>query len=100
MKFRFDFQVGRKCKFFQWLDNEICVRGKVLIPEQRQIILRLEDEVSNCKKREKCLTVSLILALVMCGICLCVILALVDLLGGLWCTAWWISWCREIKCLV
>ncbi|KAL0016495.1 hypothetical protein SO802_003564 [Lithocarpus litseifolius] len=65
--------VGRKCKSFQWVDEEICPRGKVLIPEQRQTILRLEAEVSTCKKREKCLIVSLILALVMCGICLCVI---------------------------
>jgi len=78
LKFGFDFQVGRKCKFFQWLDDEICARGKVLIPEQRQTILRLEAEVSTCKKREKCLTVSLILALVMCGICFYVILALLD----------------------
>ena len=54
------------------------MRGKVLIPEQRQTILRLEVEISTCKKREKCLTVSLILALVMCVICLCVILALLD----------------------
>ena len=54
------------------------MRGEVLIPEYRQTILRLEAEVSIGKKREKCLTVSLILALVMCGICLCVILALVD----------------------
>ncbi|XP_023924947.1 uncharacterized protein LOC112036376 [Quercus suber] len=73
-----NYWVGRKCKFFQWVDDEICAHGKVLIPKQRQTILRLEDEVSTCKKREKCLTVSLILALMMCGICLCVILALVD----------------------
>ena len=78
LKFGFDFQVGWKCKFFQWLDDEICARGKVLIPEQRQTILRLEDEVSTYKKREKCLTVSLILALVLCEICLYVILALLD----------------------
>ena len=71
MNFGFDFQVGQKCKFFQWVDEKICPHGKVLIPEQRQTILRLEAEVSTCKKREKCLTLSLILALVMCGICLC-----------------------------
>ncbi|KAL0003756.1 hypothetical protein SO802_011317 [Lithocarpus litseifolius] len=34
--------VGRKCKYFQWVDDEICPRGKVLIPEQRRTILRLE----------------------------------------------------------
>ena len=28
----FAFQVWRKCKFFQWRDDEICERGKVLIP--------------------------------------------------------------------
>ena len=66
------------CKFFQWVDDEICLRGKVFIAKQRQTILKLEAEASICKKREKCLIVSLILALVIYGICLCVILALVD----------------------
>nr|POE65459.1 hypothetical protein CFP56_49538 [Quercus suber] len=73
-----NYWVGRKCKFFQWVDDEICARGKVLIPEQRQTILKLEADVSTCKNREKYLTLSLILALMMCEICLCVILALVD----------------------
>ncbi|KAK4568223.1 hypothetical protein RGQ29_003848 [Quercus rubra] len=69
-----NYWVGRKCKYFQWVDDEICPRGKVLIPEQRHIILRLQAEDSTCKKREKCLAMSLILALLMCGICLCIIL--------------------------
>ena len=46
------FQVGRKCRFFQWHDDEICERGKVLIPQQRQRIIKLEAELANCKKRE------------------------------------------------
>ena len=78
----FEFQVGRKCKYFQWVDDEICARGKVLIPEQRHTILRLQAEVSTCKMSEKCLAMSLILTLVMYGICLCVILVLVSF-GGL-----------------
>ena len=73
----FEFQVRQKCKYFQWVDDEICLRGKVLIPKQRQTIFILEAEVSTFKKREKCLTVSLILAMLMFGICLCVILVLV-----------------------
>ena len=28
-------------QIFQWVDDEICERGKVLILEQRQTILRL-----------------------------------------------------------
>ncbi|KAK9989033.1 hypothetical protein SO802_029272 [Lithocarpus litseifolius] len=72
-----NYWIGKKCKFFQWVDDEICERGKVLIPEMRQRILKLQAEVSTCKKREKCLTVCLILTLLLCGICLCVILALV-----------------------
>ncbi|KAK4580581.1 hypothetical protein RGQ29_024287 [Quercus rubra] len=72
-----NYWVGQKCKYFQWVDDEICARGKVFIPEQRHTILRLQVEVSTCKNREKCLAMSLILALVMCGICFCVILVLV-----------------------
>ena len=78
----FEFQVGRKYKYFQWVDDEICARGKVFIPEQRHTILKLQAEVSTGKKREKCLAMSLILALLMCGICLCIILVLVSF-GGL-----------------
>ncbi|XP_075645054.1 uncharacterized protein LOC142616049 [Castanea sativa] len=72
-----NYWVGKKCKFFQWIDDDICECGKVLIPEMRQKILRLQVEVSTCKKREKFLTVCLILTLILCEICLCVILALV-----------------------
>nr|XP_023907372.1 uncharacterized protein LOC112019078 [Quercus suber]POF17220.1 hypothetical protein CFP56_56103 [Quercus suber] len=71
-----NYWIGKKCKFFQWVDDEICEHEKVLIPEMRQRILRLQAEVSTCKKREKWLTVCLILALLLCGICLCVILSL------------------------
>ena len=63
-------QVGRKCKFFQWRDDEICERDKVLIPEQRQQIIRQEAEVARCYKREKFYTVTLAFLLVICGICL------------------------------
>nr|POF16948.1 protein pollenless 3 [Quercus suber] len=38
-------EVGRKCRFFQWRDDEICARGKVLIPQQRQRIITLEAEL-------------------------------------------------------
>ncbi|KAK9990201.1 hypothetical protein SO802_025186 [Lithocarpus litseifolius] len=30
---RVEEKVGRNCKFFQWVDDEICARGMVLIPE-------------------------------------------------------------------
>nr|POE50524.1 hypothetical protein CFP56_27985 [Quercus suber] len=30
-----NYWIGKKCKFFQWVDDEICERGKVLIPEMR-----------------------------------------------------------------
>ena len=58
------FQVGRKCRFFQWCDDEICECGKVLIPQQRQRIIKLEVELANCKKREKFLVVVVALLLV------------------------------------
>ena len=53
---------GRKCKFFQWRDDKICERGKMLIPEQRQWILTLEAEVAGYKKREKRLLICLVLS--------------------------------------
>ena len=67
----------RKCKFFQWRDDKICERGKMLIPEQRQWILTLEAEVAGYKKREKRLLICLVLSLVISGMMLCVILSLV-----------------------
>ena len=66
----FAFQVGRKCKFSQWRDDEICERDKVLIPEQRQQIIKQEAEVARCYKREKFYIVTLAFLLVICGICL------------------------------
>ena len=51
------FQAGRRCRFFQWRDDEICEHDKVLIPQQRQRIIKLEAEFTNCKKREKFLVV-------------------------------------------
>nr|XP_023923850.1 uncharacterized protein LOC112035258 [Quercus suber] len=65
-----NYWVGRKCKFFQWRDDEICDRGKVLIPEQRQRIIRLEAEVARCHRREKFYNVALAFLMVICGICL------------------------------
>ncbi|KAK9986021.1 hypothetical protein SO802_030972 [Lithocarpus litseifolius] len=65
-----NYWVGRKYKFFQWRDDEICERGKVLILEQRQRIIKLEAEVARCYKREKFYTVALAFLLVICGICL------------------------------
>ncbi|XP_075654660.1 uncharacterized protein LOC142624792 [Castanea sativa] len=71
---RFDgcpnYWVGRKYKFFQWRDDEICECGKVLIPEQRQRIIRLEAKVARYYKREKFYTVTLTFLLVICEICL------------------------------
>ncbi|KAK9991135.1 hypothetical protein SO802_026120 [Lithocarpus litseifolius] len=58
------------CKFFQWHDDEICERGEVLIPEQRQRIIKLEAEVARRYKREKFYIVALAFLLVICGICL------------------------------
>ena len=46
------------------------VNVKVLIPEQRQRIIKLEAEVARCYKREKFYTVALAFLLVKCGICL------------------------------
>ena len=70
-------QVGRKCKFFQWHDDEIYERGKVLIPEQRQRILTLEAAIVGYRKREKRLLICLGLSLVICGMLLCLMFVLV-----------------------
>nr|POF09171.1 hypothetical protein CFP56_41170 [Quercus suber] len=70
-------QVGCKCKFFQWRDNEIYERGKVLIPEQRQWILTLEVAIVGYRKREKRLLICLGLSLVISGMLLCLMLLLV-----------------------
>ena len=65
------FQVGRKCRFFQWHDDEICERGKVLIPQQRQRIIKLEAELADCKKREKFLVkVGALLVVIFVVLCL------------------------------
>ena len=63
--------------FFQWLDDEICERGKVLIPEQRQRILTLEAAIVGYRKREKRLLICLGLSLVISGMLLCLMLLLV-----------------------
>ena len=60
--------MGRKCRFFQWRDDEIFAPGKVFIPQQRQRIITLEAKVASCKKREKFLVVAVILLVVMCVI--------------------------------
>ena len=60
--------MGCKCRFFQWHDDEICARGKMLIPQQRQRIITLEAEVASCKKSEKFLVVAVVLLVVMCVI--------------------------------
>ena len=60
--------MGYKCRFFQWRDDEICARGKVLIPQQRQMIITLKAEVASCKKRKKFLVVVVVLLVVMCVI--------------------------------
>ncbi|XP_065619328.1 uncharacterized protein LOC136063216 [Quercus suber] len=70
-------QVGRKCKFFQWHDDEICEHGKVLIPKQRQRILTLEAAIIGYRKREKRLLICLGLSLVISGMLLCMVLLLV-----------------------
>ena len=61
-----------KCRFFQWCDYEICDRGKVFIPQQRQRIITLEAEVASCKKGEKFLVVAVALLVVMCVV-LCLV---------------------------
>ena len=58
------FQVGRKCRFFQWCNDEICEHSKVLIPQQRQRIFKLEAELVGRKKREKFLVVVVALLVV------------------------------------
>ena len=73
----FHIQVGRKCKFFKWRDDEICGHGTVFIPEQRQMIITLKSEIVSCKRREKFLARLLALSLVISGICLCVVISLV-----------------------
>ena len=47
------FQVGRKCRFFQWRDDEICEHGKVLIPQQRQRIIKLETELADLQEERE-----------------------------------------------
>ena len=75
-------QVGCKCKFFQWRDDEIYERGKVLIPKQRQQILILEADIAGYWKREKSLVICLGLSLVISGMLLCLMLLLVGQIGG------------------
>ena len=64
--------MGSKCRFFQWRDNEICDRGKVFVPQQRQRVITLEAEVASCKKREKFLVMAVVLLVVMCVV-LCLV---------------------------
>ena len=65
------FQVGRKCRFFQWHDDEICERGKLLIPQQRQRIIKLEAKLADCKKREKFVVVVVaLLVMIFAVLCL------------------------------
>ena len=64
------FRLGESVNSSKWRDDEICERGKVLIPEQRQQIIRLEAEVARCYRREKFYTMALAFLLVICGICL------------------------------
>ncbi|KAK4605092.1 hypothetical protein RGQ29_013251 [Quercus rubra] len=63
-----NYWVGRKCRFFQWHDDEICERDKVFIPQQRQRIIKLEAKLANCKKREKFLVVVVALLVVIFAI--------------------------------
>ena len=58
------FQERPKCRFFQWCNDEICECGKVLIPQQRQRIIKLEAELVDCKKKEKFLVVVVALLVV------------------------------------
>ena len=64
--------MGRKCKFFQWRDDEIYDHGKMLIPQQRQRIITLKAKVSSYKKREKFLVVAVALLVLMCVV-LCLV---------------------------
>ena len=65
------FQVGQKCRFFQWHDDEICEHSKVLIPQQRQRIIKLEAKLADCKKREKFLVVVVaLLVMIFAVLCL------------------------------
>nr|POE81208.1 hypothetical protein CFP56_76746 [Quercus suber] len=59
-----NYWVGRKCRFFQWHDDEICECGKVLIPQQRHRIIKLEAEHADYKKRKKFLVVVVALLVV------------------------------------
>ena len=58
--------MGRKCRFFQWRDDEICDRGKVLIPQHKQRIITCEAKVASCKKRERFLVMVVALLVLMC----------------------------------
>ncbi|KAK4581740.1 hypothetical protein RGQ29_025060 [Quercus rubra] len=77
-----NYWVGRKCKFFQWHDNEIYKRDKVLIPEQRRQILTLEADIAGYRKREKRLLICLGLSLVISGMLLRLMILLVGEIGG------------------
>ena len=64
--------MGCKCRFFQWRDDEICDRGKVLIPQHRLRIITHEAEVASCKKRERFLVMAVALLVLMCVV-LCLV---------------------------
>ena len=62
----------RKCRFFQWRDDEICARCKVFIPQQRQRIITLEAEIASYKQRQKFLVVAVALLVLVCVV-LCLV---------------------------
>ena len=64
------FQVGQKCRFFQWRVDEICERGKMLIPQQRQRIIKLEAELHYCKREKFLVVVVALLVVIFAVLCL------------------------------
>ncbi|KAH7866414.1 hypothetical protein Vadar_020174 [Vaccinium darrowii] len=46
------FREGRKCKFFEWVDDEICKRGKAVIIALRNENIKLKLKMKQCTAME------------------------------------------------
>ena len=41
------------CKLFAWFDDEICIRGKEVINDQRETLKNLKAELGNVLRKEE-----------------------------------------------
>ncbi|KAF7152399.1 hypothetical protein RHSIM_Rhsim01G0020400 [Rhododendron simsii] len=41
---------GKPCNYFRWLDDEICDRGKIVIPQLRNENLKMKEDLLGTKE--------------------------------------------------